>query len=407
MARSGRQPRRSGSSAEAPTPLNTATQAVTDKSIRWCAAYARSHRATATAAIIVALVGAWIGCRLMGGSHNAGPHLFYIAIVLSAVRFAWPTAAVVAFLAGILAGPLLPADVDLHIAQASAAWMLRLGFFVMIGVFIAILVENPDATFRSRRLDAIASARLRKALKNGDIEVFYQPIGRVIDDRVIGLEALVRWRRSTGGYAEPSTFIPTAERTGAIKHLDEYVLRRAIATAHDCPSTESLYISVNLSATTLMQPRLAARIDRILEETGWPAHLLLVEITESALIDDLPGVIRQLTTLRAQGVKVAIDDFGSGQASLSYLQNLPVDVVKLDRSLVTAAALDDRSRRMLEGVTHMCELLGLQVIGEGVELPEQLACLAEVGVPMAQGFLLGRPTPFADIRARLDGSAAR
>ncbi len=277
----------------------------------------------------------------------------------------------------------------------------------MLGVVMALLAQKPQATRRSRLLDAIASARLRRALDSGEIEVFYQPIWWVREDRVMGLEALVRWRRPAGGYVEPCTFIPAAERTGAITHLDEYVLRRAIATASRWPRTDPLCISVNLSATTLAQPRLAATIDRILDEAGWPPHLLQVEITESALIDDLPCAIRQVTRLRARGVQVAIDDFGSGRASLNYLQKLPIDVVKLDRSLVTAAAFDDRSRRMLEGVTHMCELLGLRVIGEGVELPEHLTCLAEVGIPMAQGFLFGRPAPIADVRALLVGSPSR
>jgi diguanylate cyclase len=407
MSKGARRLRRPASETAVAARIDTATRAVAGRSVRLCAAYSQGHPARVAAAIAVALMGAWVGCRLMGGSRNAGPHLFYVAIVLAAVRFKWPTAAVVAVAAGLLAGPLLPADIALDVAQAPAAWMLRLGFFVMIGVFIALLVENPEATLRSRRLDAIASTRLRQAIESGEIEVFYQPICRVREDRVMGLEALVRWRRPTGGYADPGTFIPTAERTGAITHLDEYVMRCAIAAASDQPSAEPLYVSVNLSATTLAQPQLAATIDRILGETGFPAHLLQVEITESALIDDLPGAIRQVGSLRERGVTVAIDDFGSGRASLNYLQNLHIDVVKLDRSLVTAAAFDERSRRMLEGVAHMCDLLGLRVIGEGVELPEQLTCLAEVGVPMAQGFLLGRPAPLADIRALLDGSASR
>ncbi|WGL51628.1 EAL domain-containing protein [Nocardioides sp. BP30] len=276
----------------------------------------------------------------------------------------------------------------------------------MLGLVIALLAGSPGARLRSAGLDALASARLRRALKRGEIEVFYQPIYQVQECRVAGLEALVRWRRPSGGYADPCTFIPVAERTGAITQLDEYVLRRAIAEACCWTSTGRLYVSVNLSATTLAKPRLAATIDRILDETGLSAHLLQVEITESALIDDLPGAVRQVAALRSRGVVVAMDDFGSGRASLNYLQHLPVDVVKLDRSLVTAAAVDDRSRRMLEGVIHMCDLLDLRVVGEGVELPEHLACLTEVGVGMAQGFLFGRPAPIEEIRARLAGPAS-
>jgi EAL domain-containing protein (putative c-di-GMP-specific phosphodiesterase class I) len=343
----------------------------------------------------------------MGGSHNAGPHLFYVAIVLAAVRFSWPVTAAVAVAAGLLAGPLLPADVALNIGQEPGAWMLRLSIFVLIGSFIALLVEDPEAALRNRRLEAIGAAGLLRALDTGEIEVFYQPICRVQDGRLAGVEALVRWRQPEGGYADPSTFIPIAERTGAISRLDEYVLRRAIATARDWASrAHPLYVSVNLSVTTLAGSWLVATIDRVLDETGLPPHLLQIEITESAVIDDLAGTIRQVAALRARGVKVAIDDFGSGHASLGYLQNLPVDVVKLDRSMVTAAAFDDRSHRMLEGVTRMCDLLGLQVIAEGVELPQQLACLSEMGVSMAQGYLLGPPAPPAEIRALIDGSVS-
>lgn len=385
--------------------LASAADAAAGNSVRWCAAYSDLRSACAGAAIVVALAGAWLACRLMGGSHNAGPHLFYCAIVLAAVRFSWPVTAAVAVAAGLLAGPLLPADVASGTPQELGAWMLRLCIFVIMGVLIALLVENPEATLRSRRLDAIASARLRHALKSGEIEVFYQPIYHVEEERVAGLEALVRWRRPVRGYADPCTFLPAAERTGVVTQLDEYVLRRAIAAACTWPNAGRPYISVNLSATTLAKPLLAATIDEILGETGLPADLLQVEITESALVDDLPGAIRQVAALRARGVRVAMDDFGSGRASLNYLQELPVDVVKLDRSLVTAAAFDDRSRLLLEGVTHMCDLLDLQVIGEGVELPEQLTCLTEVGVSMAQGFLFGRPAPIDDIRALLAGSA--
>ncbi|WP_017936633.1 EAL domain-containing protein [Nocardioides sp. Iso805N] len=357
---------------------------------------------------MAALGGAWAGCLAIGGSHSAGTHLFYVAIVLAAVRFTWRATAVVAVAAGVLGGPLLPADVSLGIAQQPDAWIPRLGIFLMIGVLIALLVENPEATLRSRLLDAMASARLLRALKRGEIEVFYQPICRVQDDRITGLEALARWRGSAGGYVSPGIFIPPAERTGAIAHLDEYVLRRAIAAARGWQSgAQPLYVSVNLSATTLAQPRLVAMIDRILGDAGLPPHLLQLEVTESAAIDDLPGAVRQLEALRARGVKVAIDDFGAGQASVSYLQNLPVDVVKIDRCIVSAATSDDRSRRLLEGVAHMCDLLGLQVIAEGVELAEQLTCLREIGVPMAQGFLLGRPAPAGEIHALLDVSALR
>lgn len=376
--------------------------------VRLWAGYAQTHHLRAAAAVVTALAGAWAGCLLLGGSRSVGPHLFYIGIVLAAVRFSWAVTATVAVGAGVLAGPLLPADASLHLAQEPGAWILRLGLYVMIGVLVALLSETPDATLRSRLLDAAVSVQLLRALRAGEIEVFYQPVRSVGDGRLVGLEALVRWRQSTDAYANPSSFITAAERTGAITRLDEHVLRKAITEASDWRTqAQPVYVSVNLSATTLARSQLVAKIDRMLGDVGLPPRRLQVEITETALIDDLADAVRQLSALRALGVKVAIDDFGTGHASLNYLQSLPIDVVKIDRSIVTAAASDDRSRRLLEGVSHLCELLDQQIIAEGVESPAHLACLHEIGIPMAQGFLLGRPAPVGEVHHLLSESASR
>ncbi|HEY0889941.1 MAG TPA: EAL domain-containing protein [Nocardioides sp.] len=395
------------SSGDAAAPL---TRMLSGSGVHLWAGYSHAHPIRAAVTVGTALAGAWVGCLALGGSHSVGPHLFYVGIVLAAVRFTWPVTATVAVGAGVLAGPLLPADVSLNLAQDPGAWMLRLGVFVTIGVLFALLVENPEATFRSRLLDAVVSVRLLRALRAGEIDVVYQPIYRVRDERLVGFEALVRWRQRhpAVGHANSNTFISTAERTGAIAHIDEYVLGKAIAEASDWPNrTQAVYVSVNLSATTLTSPQLVAKIDRMLGDARLPPHLLQVEITESALIDDLPDAVRQISALRALGVTVAIDDFGSGRASLNYLQSLPVDVVKLDRSIVAAATSDDRSRRLLDGVSHMCELLDLQIIAEGVERADQFARLKEIGIPMAQGFFLGRPAPVGEIRTLLSKSASR
>ena len=388
--------------------------------MRWYLAYSRADPFLALGAIALALGGAWAACLVMGGSRTPGPHLFYVAIALAAVRFTWPAAVVTACAAGLLAGPLLPADVSAQLAQQPSSWLLRMGIFTAIGVFIALLVRTPEITLRSRLGDAVASARLLRALKNGDIEVVYQPIYRLSDapddtgdtgdtahhgDELVAVEALARWRRSPDRYASAASFIPMAERTGAITRLDEYVLGRAVATARGWTAVApSLAISVNLSATTLMQTGIVATIARVLRDEGFPPGRLQLELTESALIHDVPAAIQQVEALHALGIRVAIDDFGSGQASLNYLQHFPVDVVKLDRSIVTAATLDDRSRCLLRGVLQLCDLLSLAVVAEGVEFDDQLALLREVGVPMVQGFLLGNPTTADAIDAILGGS---
>lgn len=383
------------------SPRRPAGFPVRNGGMRAFQAYSQATPPVAVVMIVASLAGAWAGCVLLGGSRTPAPHLFYVPIVLAAVRFAWPGAAATALAAGLLAGPLLPADVPTGIGQPPAAWLLRLVIFFGIGLFIALLVTGPEASVRSRLQNAVCAARLTRALKSGQIEVFYQPIYRLagkghtgedVQDRLVGVEALARWRRPDGRLVGPGEFIPAAERTGVVADLDEYVLRQAVGTARSWSTDQQpISVSINLSAATLPMRHIVDVVETALRDNELPAHLLQLEITESALLGDLPAAIEQVQALRSLGVKVAIDDFGTGQASLNYLQSFCVDVVKLDRSLVTAASIDDRSHKLLQGVVDMCHLLGLHVVAEGVEFPDQLTVLRAVGVEMAQGFLLGRP----------------
>lgn len=364
--------------------------------------YAQSNRVAATAAILITLAGAWIGSFLLGGSHSPGPHLFYVAIALAAVRFEWPGAVVAGLAGGLLAGPLLPADVDAMTQQTAGEWLLRSAVFLALGIFIAVLVEGPHATFTSRLHDAAVSARLSRALDNGEIEVFYQPIFQVVDGQPAAVEALVRWRKSPGRYIPPDEFLPSAERTGAISRVDMYVLEQAVTAVQQWADAEKqLTLSVNFSAVTLARPDLPDAVRRLLERRGFSPTHLEVEITESALAEDLPTAIHHVRALRALGVKIAIDDFGSGHASLNYLHQFQADVVKLDRSLLTAASIDERSRRLLEGIVDLCARLEMHVIAEGVETDDQLALVRQANVPMVQGFLFGRPVSHDDVRAQL------
>ena len=364
---------------------------------RLYACYAQCSRAAATAAILMALAGAWFGSYLLGGSDSPGPHLFYVAIALAAVRFGWPGAVWTALAAALLSGPLLPSDVVSTTPHQMEDWLLRSAVFMALGVFIAALVKGPYPTFRSRLRDAVVSARLIRA-----VEVFYQPIYRVPDGRPAAVEALVRWQRSPGHYVAPGDFLPAAERTGAISRVDRYVLERAIATTKEWPDLgRQLTLSVNFSAATLARTDLPEVVRRLLNTYDFDATWLEVEITESALVEDLPTAVCHVEALRALGIKIAIDDFGSGHASLNYLHQFPADVVKLDRSLLTAASTDERSRTLLEGIVDLCARLDMNVIAEGVETGEQLTLVREANVAMVQGFLFGRPAPHEDIQMRL------
>jgi EAL domain-containing protein (putative c-di-GMP-specific phosphodiesterase class I) len=377
-----------------------------DRRTRWYAAYTQADPVPATAVVGAGYALAWVGSVLLGGSHSGGPELFYLPIVLAAVRFSWPVAVAASLGAGLLAGPLLPAEVASPTAQAPSEWLLRGAIFLAVGVFVALLVKGRGHPLTSRLQDAAASGRLLRALDDGSLEVFYQPIYRLLDEQLVAFEALVRWRTSPGRYAGPDSFIPAAERTGAISRIDEFVLDRAVAVARRwATGGPAVSISVNFSAATLAQPDLVRTVRRVLDTYDLQPGLLQVELTESALIEDLPQAVRQIEALRALGVKVAIDDFGSGYACLNYLRHFPSDVVKLDPSIVASANYDERGRRLLEGFVTMCSHLDLQIVAEGVEFVDQLDLLREVGVAMGQGFLLGVPAPVDALAKLLDAPA--
>ncbi|WP_139230173.1 EAL domain-containing protein [Nocardioides terrae] len=370
---------------------------------RLYASFAQCDRVGATAAIIVALLGAWIGSLLLGGSQSPAPHLFYVPIALAAVRFGTAGALPATAAAGVLAGPLLPTDVDAMAPQSPGEWLLRSAIFMAVGLFIASLADGDHGTIRSRLQDAAVSARLSRAMRSGAIEVFYQPIFRVGDGALESVEALVRWRRPDGHYVSPASFVPAAERTGVIGRIDRFVLTRAVSAARELADAgRPVSISVNFSAVTLARPALEQSVRHLLETHDLDPRFLQVEITESALVDDLTTVVRHVEALRTLGVRIAIDDFGAGHASLNYLQHFPADVVKLDRTFLTTAADDGRSRRLLEGVVDMCARLHMAVVAEGVESTDQLALIREANVSLVQGFLLGRPGPLQELRASLD-----
>lgn len=377
-----------------------------DHGTRLYASYTHANPGLATTVIVIGLVSAWTGSILLGGSHSAAPHLFYVPIVLAAVRFSWPGAVAASLAAGVLAGPLLPAEVVPGTEQPASVWLLRVAIFLIVGVFVALLIDGPERTIRSRLQDASASARLLRALDRGSIEVFYQPVYRLLDDQLVAFEALVRWRESPDRYISPGSFLPAAERTGAITRIDAYVLNQAVTVASGWAAAGwPVSISVNFSAATLAQPHLVQAVQRVLGTYEFAPQLLQVEITESAVIDDLPMAVHQIEALRGLGVKVAIDDFGSGHACLNYLRYFPADVVKLDRSIVATANCDERGRRLLEGFVDMCSHLELQIVAEGVEFNDQLAFLRKAGVAMGQGFLLGVPAPASHLQPHLDATA--
>jgi EAL domain-containing protein (putative c-di-GMP-specific phosphodiesterase class I) len=263
----------------------------------------------------------------------------------------------------------------------------------------SLLGASHADTVRGRFNDSLVSMRLLRAIKRREVEVFYQPIRAAATGRLVALEALARWTGSECGRVAPDRFIPQAERTGAVTALDRFVLREAARQATQWPGT--IAVSVNISAATLSEQDLVAGVTNILAETGLAPHRLQLEITESAIIEDVPATARQVAQLRQLGVRVAIDDFGTGQSSLSYLDHFAVDTIKIDRTLVAPTCARPGSDRLIAGIITMLRGLDLNVVAEGVETADQLALLRSMGCPLVQGYYLGRPSPAVEIEGTL------
>jgi diguanylate cyclase (GGDEF)-like protein/PAS domain S-box-containing protein len=262
-----------------------------------------------------------------------------------------------------------------------------------------------DETLRAQTAERRAiELGLRDSLERNELAVHYQPVIELTGGAVVGVEALVRWPHRELGMLPPSEFISVAEETGLIVELGADVLHRACAeVAEWCrrhPELGDLSVSVNLSARQLIRPELHEILARALEESGLGPGQLCLEITESVLLDDAQFSARALRTLKDLGVRIGVDDFGTGYSSLTYLQQFPVDTLKVDRSFVdgladAGGARGDRA--IVAGVIDLAHAFGLTTVAEGVETQEQLAVLRALGCEQAQGFLWspGLPGPEA------------
>jgi diguanylate cyclase (GGDEF)-like protein len=257
-------------------------------------------------------------------------------------------------------------------------------------------VEIFDAALRRELAErARLEAALTKAIERDQLVVHYQPVVDLTSSEVIGYEALVRWQRPGYGLVGPGDFIPTAEASNLICELDTWVLQHATAqlatwTRAAGPSRAQRTVAVNLSGRHLSRARVVDDVREALELAGLPAHQLVVEITETALLEDLRA-IDHLQQLRALGVSVSIDDFGTGYSSIARLQTLPIDIIKIDRSFLDDA--NPSSFALLQLMIGAAHAFHLPVIAEGVEHPDQLDILRRLDCEAAQGFYLSRPLP--------------
>jgi EAL domain-containing protein (putative c-di-GMP-specific phosphodiesterase class I) len=238
--------------------------------------------------------------------------------------------------------------------------------------------------------------------------VYYQPHVDLISRECVGAEALVRWQHPTMGLVPPAEFIPIAERTGQIGRLGAHVLRVACRQMADWNRTsgQSLRLAVNVAPRQLLDGDFPRTVQRALAESGLPAELLTLELTESEIIDKQTS-IRQLCELSEMGVRISIDDFGTGYTSLASLRSFPVHQIKIDRSFIETRDTA-RAKAMLQLIISVGQVLELETVAEGVETEQQRSELVNAGVPLAQGYLFGRPMPaedFAVWRAALTAPA--
>lgn len=253
-----------------------------------------------------------------------------------------------------------------------------------------------DALLNKRQIER----DLRDALRTDGLEVYYQPILDTRDAAITGCEALVRWRHVDKGFIPPSAFIPIAEETGLIIELGEWVLRRACTDARSWPA--KVRLAVNFSPKQFQQPNMVKQIEEALAAAELDPNRLEIEITETTLMQDTEDAAAKVAALRAFGVRLSLDDFGTGFSSLGYLNRFPVDKVKLDRSFVSELADSPKTQAIVGAVGLLAQDLEIDLVAEGVETQEQLALLRSKNVHMIQGFLFSTPKPLAEIKPLLE-----
>ncbi|GKQ53737.1 EAL domain-containing protein [Bradyrhizobium sp. Ce-3] len=267
---------------------------------------------------------------------------------------------------------------------------------------ISIFEPEMDQQIRDRR---VLHQELSVAIKNGELSLYYQPQaaagGSVAASRIIGFEALARWHHPVRGFVPPSDFIPLAEESGLIVEMGEWILREACREAASW--AVPMQVAVNLSPAQFTHGDLVGLVHSILLETGLTPDRLELEITEGVLIEDFDRGLSLLRRLKALGVRISMDDFGSGYSSLSYLQAFPFDKIKIDRAFVINLGRNPQSAAIVRAVIDLGHGLEMSIVAEGVETEAQLGFLADEGCDAVQGYLIGRPAPIGQFAALVGG----
>ncbi len=266
-----------------------------------------------------------------------------------------------------------------------------------------------DVSMHRHDLDQLdLQGDLQRALDLDQLHLVYQPLVRLADGRVTGVEALLRWDHPTRGPVPPCTFIPLAEQTGVVVDLGRWVLQQATAQlAHWRREFPELTLNVNVSGRQLAEPDFAWHVQEALARAGLCPGALTLELTETVLVGDPEHAPERLSRLRELGVHLAVDDFGTGYSSLSYLRRLPVDQLKIDKAFVAGLGRDVQDLAIARTIVDLARTLGMQTVAEGIEDDLQQAALTALGCDSGQGFHLARPMPARDLHPYLRAHAAR
>ncbi len=268
--------------------------------------------------------------------------------------------------------------------------------------------------FYSRSMNSMAFERLtletslRKALEREELAVYYQPKVEVLTERIVGMEALIRWNHPDLGIISPNQFIPIAEETGLIEPIGEWVLETACrqCLAWEKSGLPRIQMAVNLSVEQMIKPGLAQKLSRIIRRTGLTPNRVELELTESMLMRNVDDGVRILQDLKRLGIRLAVDDFGTGYSSLTYLKRFPIDTLKIDRTFMRDIMVDPDDRSITTAILLMAHSLRLEVVAEGVESQEQLKFLRERNCDLAQGYLFSPPVPTQEATDLLAGRTA-
>ena len=273
-------------------------------------------------------------------------------------------------------------------------------------------IEVFDDGMHSRMLERIGvEYDLRRALERDELVLFYQPIMSVEDERIVGVEALLRWKHRTRGLLDPSEFIGVAESSGLIVPIGDWVIEEACAQAaawrDAMPDAEPIFVSVNLSRQQVVRSDVASTVARSLRATSLDPGFLELEVPEGVLLEELGACALVLRGLKALGVRIVLDDFGTGYSSLRYLKRLKVDALKIEPSLLAGIEDDPDDRSVVGAMLAMAQALDLRVTAEGVERAGQLTELRELGCKFVQGYLFSRPRTVEGIDQLLLGNGKR